>query len=836
MIQNRHSPIIVGERYDLAETLALKYSGDSGGLLPKPDYQTALLSMSGYDGKNPAATLDGMRSLCHERSLEFLLVPTVNSNYGATDLNVSRSGYGWSNNSQYSGGRPSQPSIDMMYAQSGLSERSTDQTGYGSSAPYQARNSYDSGRSQLTDDSFRQAPEIKSYNPDRGTGGTHIHIYLRCDYDLQARPAVVLSLLFASKRVLIDITRLETSGASFEYVILATAPQYSETGASTPQVQLRLQLQEETGQEAGLVDIGRFEYLAGQLQSTPPTITRKRKLSDESATSTPVNSYRSYPYTSNMSSAYTNNLQSVDLNSMHRRFTPYGRAQHQQRYRESMPAMLPSQSFMQPSLNHASTWSPNFTSLSGRTPSFGGATQALSSSDSNPVLVRTTTLQQTGSPSFTPSGNSTGGFNPYSYPQKAVLKIHGDLNSMTEDWTPEEWASNRRLVQFSRSQNKSTVNVEFAPVAPEDRQPNSICISCIWWEERQECFATSVDTIFLLESLIAMRFTVEEKNRIRRNLEGFHPETVSKGKADSEEFFKIIMGFPNPKPRNIEKDVKVFPWKILSHALKKIISKYVSSAVTNFPLAAPLTHQSQSASYSSTVGALGGTPRTSMSYQYDSPGHYSNLSSRSASDSTASGGYGPQALKSSMSPHAINTSHFTPNLNDNVPLSGGSLPSLASDYSNYTDSPYLAPQNPSYHHVRAGSATEQYDAPRVYKRPRANTSNATLYSQHEAANLLGAMSRSYSDHGSGSHARLPSLAESYVLPSTESRFTGVSDGQVTSVMNASAGGSMGAGGYDFSSYVDPPTTSSGNIQEFKNEDAGAEDDDGLQGPSPGQVV
>jgi hypothetical protein len=36
------------------------------------------------------------------------------------------------------------------------------------------------------------------------------------------------------------------------------------------------------------------------------------------------------------------------------------------------------------------------------------------------------------------------------------------------------------------------------------------------------------------------------------------------------------MGFPNPKPRNIEKDVKVFPWKILAHALKKIISKYVS--------------------------------------------------------------------------------------------------------------------------------------------------------------------------------------------------------------------------------------------------------------------
>lgn len=147
---------------------------------------------------------------------------------------------------------------------------------------------------------------------------------------------------------------------------------------------------------------------------------------------------------------------------------------------------------------------------------------------------------------------------------------------MIEDWTTEEWAVKRRLVQFTRSQQKSTINADFKPVTPEERQPHSICVSCIWWEERQECFVTSVDTIQLLEQLVALRFTVEEKNRIRRNLEGFHPETVSKGKVDSEEFFKIIMGFPNPKPRNIEKDVKVFPWKILSQALKKIMSKYVS--------------------------------------------------------------------------------------------------------------------------------------------------------------------------------------------------------------------------------------------------------------------
>jgi hypothetical protein len=160
---------------------------------------------------------------------------------------------------------------------------------------------------------------------------------------------------------------------------------------------------------------------------------------------------------------------------------------------------------------------------------------------------------------------------------------------MAQNWTEEEFESRRRLVHFRRSQSGSTITTTFQPVSVDDRPPNSICISCIYWEEKQECFVTSVDTIFLLEQLVAARFTVEEKNRIRRNLEGFRPLTVSKGKSDSEEFFKVIMAFPAPKPRNIEKDVKVFHWKDLASALKKIIGKYVSGrslisvAVLTFP-------------------------------------------------------------------------------------------------------------------------------------------------------------------------------------------------------------------------------------------------------------
>jgi hypothetical protein len=158
----------------------------------------------------------------------------------------------------------------------------------------------------------------------------------------------------------------------------------------------------------------------------------------------------------------------------------------------------------------------------------------------------------------------------------------GNLTSMAEGWTQEEWESKRRLVLFRKQQHGSVLTVTFKAVSPAERPPHSICISCIWWEEKHACYVTSVDTIHLLEQLLAApnRFGVEEKNRIRRNLEGFQPTTVSKAKAESEEFFKVIMGFGNPKPRNIEKDVKVFQWKDLAPALFKIISKYSASTAS----------------------------------------------------------------------------------------------------------------------------------------------------------------------------------------------------------------------------------------------------------------
>jgi len=323
---------------------------------------------------------------------------------------------------------------------------------------------------------------------------------------------------------------------------------------------------------------------------------------------------------------------------------------------------------------------------------------------SNPTLVRTSTLQQ-----------SHGSFNPYQLPQKANLALQGDLNSMAENWSAEEWQNKRRLVQFRRTQRGNTVEASFAPVSPSERQANSICISCIWWQERGETFVTSVDCIYLLEALVGVRFTVEEKNRIRRNLEGFHPLTVSKAKPDSESFFKLIMSFPNPKPRNIEKDVKVFPWKILMLALKKIIGKY-------------------SASYSSTASVM--TPPLGSSTAM-----MANASPRSDSTSTSH----PQRTTASVSP-PVSAAHVYPHSErpavtradaSQIPAHmqpGLSMAAAPAPASSWTQLPHLQPPptiSPQQHIPRTswdGMGRQGLEMPPVYPENIQNVAQPGMHS------------------------------------------------------------------------------------------------------------
>ncbi|KAH8093919.1 hypothetical protein BXZ70DRAFT_909035 [Cristinia sonorae] len=148
------------------------------------------------------------------------------------------------------------------------------------------------------------------------------------------------------------------------------------------------------------------------------------------------------------------------------------------------------------------------------------------------------------------------------------------LDTMCTDFTDEEITAGRRLVRFTSQIDGTHLRVSCERVRQEEYSEGDAVVSCIYRRDNGKCYFTSVDVICLLEGLVGEAFEIEEKNRIRRNLEGFHPETVSKSRKDSEEFFQQIMEFPSPKPRHIEKDVKVFHWSLLGRALDKIISKY----------------------------------------------------------------------------------------------------------------------------------------------------------------------------------------------------------------------------------------------------------------------
>ncbi|KAH8155251.1 uncharacterized protein LAJ45_00260 [Morchella importuna] len=465
-------------------------------------------------------------------------------------------------------------------------------------------------------------PRVMGYTPQIGVEGTPFSVFLHCPTDLTA-DSRQFRFMFGSRRCNATIHKHEGSGM---YRLSGETPAFALTGWVAPQVTVYMNMEDEEGQELGTVDVGTFTYTDATTQqsySSPPRATKlKRKLTAEPEDSTtrspakrstqpirPKSEDYGYGYQPQGPGQYPPYASHAGTERAYGIYSGYDhpeQATHAPGYQpQTSPprnytygsystdglqqsATQPGQPWAQPYPVQSSGAQASAVPQSGRPirndgpPDQQPPSLPSPSNTPNPTLIRTSTLQQSthtapGAVQGGPSGTGSG-FNPYGiYPHKALLEIQGELNDMAHNWTSEEWDNRRRLVQFWRRQKGSTIHTTFRPVAPNERQPNSICISCIWWAEKRECYVTSVDCIYLLESLIAVRFTVEEKNRIRRNLEGCKPLTVSKAKPDSENFFKLIMAFPNPKPRNIEKDVKVFPWAVLTHALKKIIGKYSAS-------------------------------------------------------------------------------------------------------------------------------------------------------------------------------------------------------------------------------------------------------------------
>ncbi|KAI9297192.1 hypothetical protein K502DRAFT_288303, partial [Neoconidiobolus thromboides FSU 785] len=160
--------------------------------------------------------------------------------------------------------------------------------------------------------------------------------------------------------------------------------------------------------------------------------------------------------------------------------------------------------------------------------------------------------------------------------------------------TKNETDFGRRLIKFNRRHSENTLYCSFEVISQEeymieskqykDKEQDTLflpfehsVISIISSDDKESHFVTSVDLVNLLEFLLQVIFTLEEKNRIRRNLELFTPITISRNTKDYQTLFRKIMAFPNPKPRNIEKGIKIFPINSIADALKKVVGKHTAS-------------------------------------------------------------------------------------------------------------------------------------------------------------------------------------------------------------------------------------------------------------------
>lgn len=455
----------------------------------------------------------------------------------------------------------------------------------------------------ISETKARRDPVVTGFNPEEGRERTRVIIHFRSDQDLVLSAITRASLAFATRECPAQLTSLGFRSA-FYYAVTSEAPTFAATGSCSPHVLICVRLQTDSGMTVHSMDVGYFRYTTQHEPGIASTQAMFRDQSNQSSATCSSIEKRAvlqqlsqgYPSGSCRiaTSPYPHRIQPHTHDSSPR-YSPYELPQTSSRRRSSTFSSETTNPSM-PSTPQDPGWASSYAAIngSGKLPN---SSMTLSprfslipptTITSSPGLIRTTELIKALKAKALKARNGPGhaaspgdGFvDPYSETFKhfaANLDIKGYLDSMTEDWTPEEYKVKRRLVQFWRSQTKETLTTSFAPVETCVRKSGTI--SCILWDKGNGCrqyVVTSVDIIHLLDFLVDCKAETEEQNRIRRNVDKFDKRTIYKDCKETGTLFDLVMGFPEPKPRHIAKAVKVFPWNFLATAITKVIEKYVS--------------------------------------------------------------------------------------------------------------------------------------------------------------------------------------------------------------------------------------------------------------------
>ncbi|KFY63109.1 hypothetical protein V496_04186 [Pseudogymnoascus sp. VKM F-4515 (FW-2607)] len=556
------TPVIVDEAYESPETVTLRYEeACAGGSIGRSDSLSGFLPMSAF-GKPPPPHLQGFD----------------------TNRSFSDPSYAYPAAPQHA----SQPPPHASPFQNATEMA---QVSYGSHA---TRGSYDEQAGSYASFNSNPTPasiRVTSRQPPRGLPGSKLDVYIASVYELMTTNLESIFLMFGQQRCQASLMRYEQPSRDYQYVVSCEVPQIAVDAWESAEVPLFLLIENAEGELMEKLDVGPFTYERGRLGSDAESLKSTERSS--SLVMKPQEDFSTYSYLP--SDSYSPQVQYGAYEGIHsQQFgrgnsmyqpSPPGRGMYQ--YSSGSPS-----SAIKSRSNQVPTWTSyrNGNSEGHHNQGMPGRT-SLPSISPSPLLVRTSTIDQNRNNTGVSMNASGSYYHQAMHPLAVILNLHNDLDSMgrLNTWSTEEIQSRRRILQFKRSQAGNTINIRVKPVMPEERQQHSICISCILWEDKNQCFVTSVDTIYLLEYIMAQKFQTEEKNRIRRNLEHFKPLTVKKPIPDKYDetnaFFTAIMGFPQPKPRNIEKDIKVFAWKSLSNALRKITSKYSVKSGSSQPQA-----------------------------------------------------------------------------------------------------------------------------------------------------------------------------------------------------------------------------------------------------------
>jgi len=79
-----------------------------------------------------------------------------------------------------------------------------------------------------------------------------------------------------------------------------------------------------------------------------------------------------------------------------------------------------------------------------------------------------------------------------------------------------------------------------------------------------------------VQFLLGRTLGADDKSRMRRHLEVYHPETISKLSEDTTDLFRQVMAYDVPRPRATEKDTKVLQWRDIRSAVEKSLMGYVT--------------------------------------------------------------------------------------------------------------------------------------------------------------------------------------------------------------------------------------------------------------------